>query len=215
MKIFSNLRRSRFWCLSLILFALATSTYAQDKGDSKTEIIEPQLSLHEHESSLYAITIGKIRNKTEYTLEDLVIEVRYFDSSGKLIDVVVEQQYSISIPPNDEIAFKVQTLAAAPESKYASQSVRIVSAQEDIPCPGHSNADAENPWMQSLARWWPFLLMITIWIALSRVNGGKNSPQQRLAGQMDRQIELVEAQNVELKRIANAAEKNAGKSVDT
>ncbi len=215
MKIYPNMRRSKFWCLSLILFVFSTSIYAQGEGDSKTEIIEPQLLLHEHESSLYAVTIGKIRNNTAHTLEDLVIEVRYFDSNGKLVDVAVDRQYSISIPPNDEIAFKMQTLAAAPESKYASQSVRVVNAQEDIPCPDRSSSDADNPWMQSLARWWPFLLMITIWIALTRTNGGKDSPQRRMVGQMDRQTELVEAQNIELKRIADAVEKNAGKSIDT
>jgi hypothetical protein len=177
--------------------------------------LEVETALHEHESSLYAITIGKIRNNTAYKLENLVIEVRYFDSNGKLIDVAVEQQYSISIPPNDEIAFKVQTQAAAPESKYASQSVRVVNAHEDIPCSDRSSSDADNPWMQSLARWWPLLLMITIWIALTRTNGGKDSPQRRMLGQMDRQTELVEAQNIELKRIADAVEKNAEKSIDT
>jgi len=178
-------------------------------AQESVEILDSTFKLRLHDKSLYVIAIGQIRNNGEQPLKDIILEARYFDAEGKLIDASVESLYSIVVPAKEQVAFKMQTFAADESSTYASHEVRIVRAKEDRPCPSTANTKSSGSgdlWTKTFIRWSPLFLLVLVWMVIARKYIGANSPQSKMVDLMERQIDLVEEQNKEIARLADAAE---------
>lgn len=81
--------------------------------------------------STYVTTVGTVRNDSEdIAVDDIYIEVQYFNSESALIDAKGAEQYGLVLLPGSEAAFRVQVRASSPESEYASHQVFIRSAKE-------------------------------------------------------------------------------------
>lgn len=74
-------------------------------------------------------TIGRIQNDGDVMWENPVIEVRYFDQAGNLIDTQTERKY-IVLPPHEEVAFVLLSKAARPEAEYARHHVEVKAARD-------------------------------------------------------------------------------------
>jgi hypothetical protein len=52
-----------------------------------------------------------MKNATKACIEDIVVEVTYFDSQNKQVDVVTKTLYDVVIPPSQELTFRVWDVA--------------------------------------------------------------------------------------------------------
>lgn len=191
--------------LLLTIFAHATSAQSANPG----EIVNDRITVKTWESGSYVFTIGEIQNNSDATLDDIIVEARFFDADGELIDVTVERLYSVRVPPAESVAFRLQSLALADQEDYVSHQVRIVSASESRPCAqSASGTPTKNSGLvqQLLISSFPILLLIAVWIFFMRRVGGKNSPQNRSLDLIDRQNEMIEKQSNAIERIASAIE---------
>ena len=204
------------WILVLAAAALCNVDTAFADSGYPGEIVDDQFSIKQWESGAYVFTIGEIRNNSDVTLDDIVVEARFFDADGKLIDVTVERLYSLRVPPSETVAFRLQSLALAEDGEYASHQVRLVSASESRPCPqasGNSSNSNFELLKKLLISAFPILLLIAVWIYFMRRYSGKNSPQNRSLDLIDKQNEMIQKQGEAIERIADALEvdKNDGK----
>ena len=117
----------------IILFALFV-TQASMASDQQGTIESSTFNYQVYNDRPYVFSVGYIVNDSEYPLDDITIAVQYYDAKGELIDAAFENLYSLSVPPNDKVAFKVQTFASKNKEFYASHETRIVSSRQDIPC---------------------------------------------------------------------------------
>jgi ATP-dependent Zn protease len=167
----------------------------------KVSVIDTSFNYSQSENTPWITTIGTIKNASESQIEELVVEVKYFNTEKKLIDVVTQPLYGVVVPASQAVAFRVRDAADKPRISYVSSSVRVVSAeQRDIQQP--QSKQSSFPWGDLLASWGPMLLLIGVWIFFMRKMNKKGSPQART-------VELIEKQNAVLERLAAAAEKAA------
>lgn len=137
--------------------------------------------------------VGKIKNKSDVAINEVVFQVQYFNSENELIDTVTGHDYSFIVPPKEEIAFRVSDTAARKLSKdYASHKVIITSAKQDLPT---SSKKKNNFIIELLISWGPMLLLIAVWIFFMRKYQGKNSPQKKIIGIQEKQYEAIKKQN--------------------
>jgi hypothetical protein len=79
----------------------------------------------------FVSTVGTLRNEsTNVAVEDIYVEVRYFDVDGTLIDAEGAEQYGLVLLPGAEAAFSVRGRASSERLDYASHQVRVVSAEQ-------------------------------------------------------------------------------------
>ena len=164
-------------------------------------ITDTSLTYTQGEGPAFVTTIATIKNSSESLIEDIVVEVKYFNADKKLIDVVTQPIYGLVVPASQEVAFRVRDLADKPKTAYVSNSIRVVSAEQRAtqqPKPKQSSFS----WADLLASWGPMLLLIAVWVFFMRRMNKKGSPQVRT-------VELIEKQNAVLERLASAAEKAA------
>ena len=74
--------------------------------------------------------IGKVQNNSDNSWSSIVIETRFFDKDGKLIDTESREFYSMTILPHEEAAFRIRTAADKPPSSYVSHKVFVRSAKD-------------------------------------------------------------------------------------
>ena len=195
------LRISILFCL----FFMSGYLFADSHGG---EIVDAKYNYRSYSDSSYVFTIGHIRNNGEYPLEDITVEVQFFDKNGEVIDVTKDMLYGTTVAPNEKIVFKVDTFAAHTQEMYASQKVNILYAKENKPC-SQKDSSAKNSFISELIGMiLPTIVFLVIFIWLMRKYYGKGSSQDRLVGLMESQVELVKAQNIELSKIADALSKN-------
>jgi ATP-dependent Zn protease len=199
----------RVWMLILVPLLAVFANIASAQSAYPGEIVNDRVSIKNWESGSYVFTIGEIQNNSDATLDDIVVEARYFDADGELIDVTVERLYSLRVPPAESVAFRLQSLALAEQEDYVSHQVRLISANESRPC-AQSSGGASNSNLELIKKLlissFPILLLIALWIFFMRRFGGKNSPQNRSLDLIDKQNEMIEKQNSAIDRIANALE---------
>lgn len=170
--------------------------------DSATvSIIDTSLTYTQGEGPPFITTIGAIKNSSESFIEDIVVEVKYFNADKKLIDVITQPIYGLVVPASQEVAFRIRDVADKPKTAYVSNSIRVVSA-EQRPTPQPQAKQSSFSWADLLASWGPMLLLIAVWVFFMRRMNKKGSPQVRT-------VELIEKQNAVLERLAKAAEKAA------
>ncbi|MDR3055591.1 MAG: hypothetical protein LBU53_09355 [Zoogloeaceae bacterium] len=149
------------------------------------------------------ITIGKIKNSGVHDVRRITLEIQYFDSAKRLIDVNIDSVYNLL--KNDEIAFRLYTSMLKPQAEYVSQQIRITSASAGCEAPRSStqwNLQGEK-WVDLFVTWFPLLLIIGVWLALMHKYSGSKSPT---VCAVERQIDVSEQQNKILERIANVLE---------
>lgn len=74
--------------------------------------------------------IGKIRNNSDVAWKDIYLEAQYFDSGGTMIDANGGEQYGLTLPPHQEVAFRIRGAADRGEQEYASHKVFVRSARD-------------------------------------------------------------------------------------
>jgi hypothetical protein len=74
--------------------------------------------------------VGKIKNNSDVPWKDIYLEAQYFDSSGKMIDANGAEQYGLTLPPHEEVAFRLRGAADRAERDYASHRVFVHSARD-------------------------------------------------------------------------------------
>ncbi|MBI4987676.1 MAG: hypothetical protein HZC23_02550 [Rhodocyclales bacterium] len=172
----------------------------------KVTVIDTSLTYSQSDRPSLVTTIGTIRNMSASLVEDIVVEVKYFNAEKKLIDVVTQPLFGVVVPASQEVSFRVRDAADKPRTAYASSTVRVVSAEQRVVQQPQAK-QASFSWSDLLVSWGPMLLLIGVWIFFMRKLNKKGSPQVRT-------VELIEQQNATharqlevLERLAVAAEK--------
>jgi hypothetical protein len=107
-----------------------------DKGEDFTPyrnqitISDSELKFGEKKSGETVAVIGTMSNKSSVPWKDVQIEVRFYDSNGKMIDSKQDKDYSFEVPANGNAAFKVSTLREFPKEQYVKCDVAIISARD-------------------------------------------------------------------------------------
>jgi len=184
---------------SLTVFAACGQRLPFDP--SLVSITDTSLTYAKNDGASSITTIGTIKNSSESLIEDIVVEVKYFNAEKSLIDVVTKPIYGLVVPASQEVAFRIREIADKPKAAYVSSSVRVISAEQRAIQQPQSRQPSFS-WSDLLASWGPMLLLIAVWIFFMRGMNKKGSPQVRT-------VELIEKQNAILERLATAAEKAA------
>ena len=175
-----------------------SSSDAAQATASDLSIVSPSFELSDDNGKKHMTTFGTLKNTSADCLEEIVVEVKYSDAKNTVIDTITQPLYGIVVPPNQEVSFRVRDVAARLSGAYASQSIRVITA--DVRQRGNA---ARQSWSSRLINflfnWGPFLLIVAIWLYLLRRMRRKDSPQERA-------LALGEHQNALLIRILAAIE---------
>lgn len=194
--------------MTFSVFAVAcTGNGNIDVSAAKITVSDTSISYTQDEGSRIITTFGLIKNATEACVGDIVVEVTYFDSQNKQVDVVTELLYDIVIPPSQEVKFRVRNAADKPKESYTSSSVRVISAEPRIS--KQSSQNKKSPWLELLIGWSPMLLLIGVWLWVIRKYSGSKSPQQRSLAVLEAQLNTLTRQVEVLERLTAATEKLA------
>lgn len=174
------------------------------------KISETVFSYSQEASRNLITTIGTIKNTTNATAEELVVEVKYFDRDKTLIDSVTQPLYGIVVPPGQQVSFRVRDSADKPKTAYASSVARIASAEQRVSKqpPAKNNSSFLTDIFIS---WAPMLLLIAVWIYFMRKMNRKDSPQKKTLDLIEKQNATLARQLEVLERLAVAAEKAVSK----
>lgn len=198
------------WRLSAFSLLLFTSVHVLACDDSnrnfRNEISPTDTSIIFTKNSDWnqVSVIGQIANSSDIDLDDIVIEARYYDANGELIDTATDSNYHAVLPAGGKIAFRVDTDAAAEESEYSSHEVTITSASARVSCKN------KNVWKEIAVSWAPFVVLVLVWIWLIRRSRGKSKKSYLVLIEEMSEISKESAEHT--KRIAEAAEKIASET---
>jgi hypothetical protein len=107
-----------------------------DRGESfepfrsQLQITHSEMQFGELPTGPTVAVIGTIHNESNVAWKYINVEVRYFDKSHKLIDTQQRPEYSLSVPPKGDCAFKVSHLREFKLADYASHEVHIVGSHD-------------------------------------------------------------------------------------
>jgi hypothetical protein len=74
--------------------------------------------------------IGTMSNSSSIPWKDIQIEVRFYDSNGKMIDSEQKKDYPFEVPAHGNAAFKISTQREFPIEQYVSYKITIISARD-------------------------------------------------------------------------------------
>ncbi|WP_411991107.1 hypothetical protein [Agarivorans sp. DSG3-1] len=207
-----------FTKVPLLFLFLVFSTTSFANEDSSLAIDNSSVIMSDYKDSVWVSVVGEIKNSGTYPVEDVILEIRFFDDKGNLIDAITESLYSIVIPRNDSVVFKLGTSATMPEESYSSHKVRVISSYGNYPSGSCDSSSVpqktDNRWKKLLISWSPMLLLIAVWVLLARRYSGRKSPQQKMVNLMEQQVETGEQTKSDIQRLADAAEQLAKSSID-
>jgi hypothetical protein len=83
-------------------------------------------------SNLFVTVIGTLTNHSRIGWKNVNVEAKFFDKSGKLIDVIAaDADYGgVTLLPHGEAGFKVEGKAAKQESDYSTHKVQVRWARD-------------------------------------------------------------------------------------
>jgi hypothetical protein len=202
------------WFL-LTLFVSATSWGScarEDAGDANLQelaVSADSLNVRSDEPKApqFITTLGTLRNSGSSCFTNIVVEVKYFDAKGALIDTVTEDLYSVVVPAHQEATFRTINTPARRREDYAAQTVRVVSARatQSVKRPAEKSIDTKI--REFTYAFGPVILLIVVWLVFMRLFlRSKKSPQQRSLALLEKQNSILEKQNELLERLATAAE---------
>lgn len=182
----------------MVLLMAWTSVWAcaEDDGSAagalKVATAEMRVA-QEKDGPRIVTTLGTLKNESANPVDEVVIEVSYFDGKGKLVDTLSEAMYGLVIPPGEEVAFRVRGTAAAATEAYASQKVRVLTASTRYVAPKKpAQPTFGKQLMDFLVSWGPMLLLITVWVFFMRKVLRKDSPQNKTLALMEKQVAMLE-----------------------
>nr|WP_320048876.1 FxLYD domain-containing protein [uncultured Desulfuromonas sp.] len=79
-------------------------------------------------NTLYVACLGRIKNIHEARFANLQFEANFYDAQNTLIDTIVFRDQMISVPPNDEVSFRVRGVGQKSLGDYSSCQVKIRDA---------------------------------------------------------------------------------------
>ena len=189
------------WVMKSIVAAAAASAAAavacnyQFPGNADAlQVVSP--SFHVSDETRMVTTLGSIRNLAEVPMGDIVVEARFLNASGKLVDSVTQPLHGIVVPAGREVAFRTSDLATRDKAAYASQEVRVASAGSL----GTTVGTWRRLWNE--ARGW--LLLVAMFAVLVFLEHRRGKGQA--IG-----VTLLEQQNVLLARLIESRENRDGK----
>ena len=133
-----------------------------------------------------------------------MVEAKLADSTGKVIEVLTESLYGITVPAGQQVAFRMQGSAAASESAYASVQARVTSGETQKARPQQK---PESRIIAFLVSWGPMLVLILVWVYLARKFNGKGSLQNRTVDLIAEQNAILTKQLAAIETIAQAAQR--------
>ncbi len=166
-------------------------------------ISDSVLSHSQCEGRNFITVIGKIKSRSAVTLQNIAVEIQFYDSDKVLIDSVSEELYII-IPPSEEMTFRVREVADKVREQYAHHVIKVVGAEQK-----ETNQSSSRTNFSALfISWFPMLLLIIIWLFFIRQMRKNTSPQNRSIALIEQQNNLFMNQNELLERLVSAVEKN-------
>ncbi|RRD58121.1 hypothetical protein EII20_03920 [Comamonadaceae bacterium OH2545_COT-014] len=205
-------------CLALCWCALAAlAVQAQPQAHAGLAAIEVAGAEFNHDAAdgrhagagvLHAM--GTLRNTGGQTLESPVVEARFYDAQGKLIDALTDSIYDVTLPPGQEAVVRLDGAARFPAERYARVELRLLSAGLAAPeagCGDDCASGAASPhsdWLDELRPWWPFFLIMLPWGVWGLLHVRRN--RTITAAIVQSQVQLLERQTQALEALAAAAQ---------
>lgn len=201
--------------ISLALLALKATACADHnfpEAGSSIQVTEASWSTSKNDGPLILTVLGTLKNPTNNRVENLVVEAKLTDRNGKLIDVLTEHVYGLVIPAGQQVAFRLQSSAAASQSAYTAVEARVISAEAHPPQAPRPAKEERNAVLEYIITCIPMVIFIGVWIFLTRKYSGKGSIQDKVLTAISNQNSLLTKQINAIESIAAAA--NAKKSAN-
>lgn len=194
---------------SLFLIFLASGSFACGDHDLKdpsasVQIVDAAVNASKSDGPLFVTVLGEFKNITESKIDNLVVEAKLTDSSGRVIDVLSQPIYGLVVPAGQQVAFRLQGPAAATQGAYVGVQARVVSAEAHAPTEPRPAKQETNRFIDFLVSWGPMLLLIAVWIFLARKYSGKGSTQDKMLAAINEQNALLAKQASAIESIAAA-----------
>ncbi len=191
-------------------FILSHSSYVLSKTQSKIDfnsifkIEKSEIHFSQGQNCNFITCIGEILNLTSDVWEDLVVEVKYFDSNGVLVDTETEHLYENVIQGNETTSFRIRISADRKAEDYVNHVSRITWAEKRYPyVPSKKTKKKSTNWFKIFIGWVPMLLLIGVWIFFMRK---MRSPQNKTIDYLKNQNDISKQNNEILERIASSLE---------
>ena len=203
--------------LSLLLAMSGTASacdYQQDFDESGAalQVLRPTFTVGSGDSApeskaVMLTVLGELKNTSKSCIENIVVEVKFFDAQNKLVDANTEPVPGVEVLPGREVAFRTVVFATRPKESYSSMTARVVAAEQKItkkPRP----VEPERSWLEDfIISWSPMLLLIGIWMFfMYRMNTSKKSPQAKARALVADQNAILREQLKALEKIATSLE---------
>jgi len=101
-----------------------------DPYKNQVKITGSQLTFGQSDCGQTLVIMGTFKNDSDVTWKDLQLEARFFDHEGKLIDTGQKNEYTFVLQAKSEAPFKLSMKREFPSEKYASHTVRILTAKD-------------------------------------------------------------------------------------
>lgn len=196
--------------VGVTLGIMACNLSACPKGDEKPgtpldlTVMDTSFRVIQDKDERSILTVGSLKNNAASCIDNIRVEVKYFDNKGALIDTIAQQLYQVEAPPYEEVGFRVYAPAAYQKEAYAKQSVRVVSVGSSKK---PNKTEEKSLLVDLLVAWGPMLLLIGVWIVFMRRMNRKDSPQAQSLRLIEQQNVLFDAQNKLLERLVIAQER--------
>jgi len=104
------------------------ATYRND-----ISVVNSEFSQRTSGSNLWNTVVGTLTNQSNVSWKDVGVEAKFFDRSGKIIDVLAINSDGFEQPtilPHGEVAFKIEGRAARPPTDYWTNQVNVRWAKD-------------------------------------------------------------------------------------
>lgn len=212
-----NMKRVTITAVLLVLLTCPLVCLGQeDAGTVVNGITVSGLSMNysEDQDGRMITTFGTFKNSSDVDVDEIFVEIKYFDSGKNLVDVVTRPIYGLVVPAGQEVSFRVRDEADKKKEAYASSTARVISAEPKTRVQERKK-ESSSSWIELFLGWFPMLFLIAIWIFFVRRYSGKSSPQQRTLALVEKQNDILSRQVEMLERIASAMENNKDKHQKT
>lgn len=202
--------QSIFFGVLLVAISITTNLCAEQNAiDDPTslQISDSTFSYSKADGQSTITTIGTIKNQSRNGFDELVVEVKYFDNTKKMIDTVTQPLYGVVVPPSQEVRFRVRDAADKPKDSYISSTVRVVSAEQRTEHQSNAKKNSAK-WLEIFVSWLPMLLLIVVWIYFYKKMNRRDSPPKQTILLIEKQNDILSKQLEAIERIAAAAEKS-------
>ncbi|MDO5087572.1 MAG: hypothetical protein Q4D74_08195 [Comamonadaceae bacterium] len=167
--------------------------------------------------------LGMLRNTGDEKFSAPVLQARFYDSQGLLVDVLTDSFFNWSVLPGMQGAVRIDGQARYPADRYARVELHLMSGDWESVFSSHDTdrtdcADCESGshwnWLEDLRTWWPFILILMLWGVYGLF--WQRRAQRRSNVLWQQQMDLLTRQTEAQEKIARAsAEKASARPADT